>query len=510
MSDLHRSATIADVQVDRLVAGLDRVGGANSTFEAAAFEQLIPLVRRARARDASPVWRLIERVGALGRRPLVQPIESRLDRTRMVAAVAIVALLLAIVALVAFGHLLERPIPPVLYTTEAGLFVSGQDGGPPHQLAAFGPDDNVLWDASPDGSGIALSTLIKGSAAPGWWRIEVLSATGADRRVLAEGPVDPYSLRWAPNGDYLAYVDSVEPDDEGLVSTNLYVARIADGHVSRIPGTWSNLMTWAPDGKRLTGVVVDACPSAIPALAHHRGSVGIVTAATAVIESTFRGDFAVESRPVWSPDGRQLAFMTGPDCSGRSSLALPGYAHSLGVLDIASAAVISLQTTGREGGLVWTNDGEWLLYTTLCRDTPEGPLEVTCAVRRHPPTDANESVEEFGPAMDGAYIPPIVSPDGRWVLTFRPCYEPCQGGVDLPAQPGLLIQPTTGGPARTLATANGYPVPIWTADSNWILFTQTNEAFETALWAIRPDGSGARIVIERVTDEARFNIGSER
>lgn len=113
-----------------------------------------------------------------------------------------------------------------------------------------------------------------------------------------------------------------------------------------------------------------------------------------IIEGAYAGG---NGSPVWSPDGSRIAFTT--DRSGFSQV---------GVVDVASGTVTPITLTPQEHGSVsWSPDGRWL---ALVRNTGLGMSQEVVIVAADGSGD--ERVLSRGEGMRSS---PEFSPDGRWV-----------------------------------------------------------------------------------------------
>jgi Tol biopolymer transport system component len=269
-----------------------------------------------------------------------------------------------------------------------GVYVVDTDGGLPERLTPDPPGESApravaaAW--SPDGDRIALSLYGEEgpTAAPeSTSHIDVLDADGGGRRRLVPFQADAPS--WSPDGDRVAFERSFTID-----TSDIYVVH-ADGsdlrrltrRSSRSPG--SDSPAWSPDGSRIAFVrwpdqSNDLYTGAeIYVVAADGGRSRRVTASRP--ESS--GDFA----PVWSPDGRRIAFVRASeedvtdvyvvnrDGSGLRrlthdgdasepawspdgrSIAFTGRDADLYVVDADGAGLRRLRKTPRfmEGGPVW-------------------------------------------------------------------------------------------------------------------------------------------------------------
>jgi TolB protein len=184
----------------------------------------------------------------------------------------------------------------------------------------------MMWyaspDYSPDGSRIAYAESFS---------IRTLAEDGSDDRWQVDAPCNPAFPRWSPNGRWIAYeacgdIYAVHrdgpvagrqnltesdandltvawaPNGRRFATSNYPGIRIyrTDGTGARtlndLPGAYR--LDWSPNGRQL---VVEAL-----------GDLWLVTAATGAARRITNTPDIQEISPVWSPDGRWIAYGVGP------------------------------------------------------------------------------------------------------------------------------------------------------------------------------------------------------
>lgn len=185
--------------------------------------------------------------------------------------------------------------------SDSPLDIHVMDADGRHMRRLFQGEGTASWPRwSPDGRRIAFQRMDLGSG----FRIYVMNADGTDvRRVTADvGSIEP---DWAPDGTRLLFVATrparavqslytiqLDGTDERLVAGDAACA----GNVYE-PG-------WSPDGTRIV-YRCDAVSSGAIHMIHADGT----NAVRLTPEPPPRPDL-YERYPVWSPDGRQLAFFS--------------------------------------------------------------------------------------------------------------------------------------------------------------------------------------------------------
>ncbi|WP_256890173.1 prolyl oligopeptidase family serine peptidase [Acidomonas methanolica] len=307
------------------------------------------------------------------------------------------------------------------------LLVS-DDGAPPRRLtSSTRPDGTSLWGLalSPDGRMLA---FVEGGdaeypgdtppnadnmALPGRQIVRVLLPDG---RNLAMG--DGHSPVFSPDGHRLAFVEAgtLRIGAPGQPAQTVFTAQ---GDLSA--------PVWSPDGTQIA-VEID------------RGTHGVIALAAAKPDSPPRyipPALAFDRLPVFSPDGRSLAFarMREPLLTAERG---KGRFWSLHVYDVASG-VEHLLWTAPEGngsrfwapegvGLAWTRDGRVLFpwegsgWLRLCAlPASGGPAAPTCL------TPDNAEIASYRLSRDGARLFYTANPGDhdRW----RAWSQPLSGGA---------------------------------------------------------------------------------
>jgi serine/threonine-protein kinase len=344
------------------------------------------------------------------------------------------------------------------------LFVQDLTGGNAIPLAADVPGQHRWPRWSPDGTTLAFLAFDEQGA--GLYLVPALG--GATRRLAQSAPLSEiHGIAWSPDGRRLAYTQRLEGvltvAVEGGASTLL--RREVDTHSP----------SWSPDGARLAyvsgnptfvfgGFVLgNIAPSAIRVLPVEGGEPVTVAPPT-----------SLNGSPVWTPDGRNLLFVSNRDGSRDVyQLPLDGQGRPRGV-------PIRL-TTGLNAHTIALSpaDGQ-LAYAVLqvsanvwAVDLPAAGSVSSAAAR--PVTTGNQAIE----GMD-------VTRDGRW-LAFD---SDLQGNQDI-YRMALL----DGAPERLTTDPSDDFSPAWSADGRRIAF----HSFRTGnrdVFVLDVDGGPA----ERATD----------
>jgi dipeptidyl aminopeptidase/acylaminoacyl peptidase len=259
----------------------------------------------------------------------------------------------------------------------------------PRQLT-FGDrgESGPKW--SPDGRTIAfVSSRGEAGAKAQIW---LLPIDGGEAHQLTNAHDGAGGFEWSPDGSMIAYISAdstprdVEAkrrrrDDAEVFESNfrryhLWVVQVVTGHAYEIVhGDFtlsalaiSSVPQWSPDGTRIAFV---ASPTGL--LRDLRGAVYIVDVATRQLDriaSEFRSAADALNQPVWSPDGRTLAFPTFVQSSRISGDSIPEPLLGNGELvlyDVASKQSKTVDDSHIDVMLSqpqWTPDGKALLFTS--------------------------------------------------------------------------------------------------------------------------------------------------
>ena len=374
-------------------------------------------------------------------------------------------------------------------------------------MAARAPRPEDLYDLrvptdialSPDGRFVAFSVK---SVAPGkdGYRTSLWLAPSdgsAPARQLTVGSKNDASPRWSPDSRQIAFLSDrgsvlqaggggakpgkAEAPKEG--GNQVWLLPFGDGGEARqltdLPKDVEGI-AWSPDGRRLA--IVSTADSLEPAsqperkpgdppapdtrlidtLAYEFNGMGFVNerftrlwtveVASGATELLTRGDHH-DGDPQWSPDGRQVAFVSdrhpNPDLGWRSDIYL---------VDVRTKAVRQLSPgRGRQawGAPAWSPDGRWIAAIGS-RDWRRGELNQPSVWRIR--------------VRDGTA-------------------EDLIGAADLEAAPGMNSDLVGGAVSR----------PGWMADGRWVVFGAPVDG-SLELWRVEVDGGR----VERLTRDRHY------
>jgi dipeptidyl aminopeptidase/acylaminoacyl peptidase len=309
-----------------------------------------------------------------------RPIELEdIVQTREVAEQQLAPDGLTVAFVVRQARLASNDYHDILYTVDA-------TGGPLRRLTEGESIASIRW--TPDGT--AITYLGSRHGAPRLLRIPRRGGAATDPypKLLL-----PAMYEWSPDGERIAFVPVDRPDSaverrvrtEGLIYTghltykNLVDPRWIQNQPSRLvvytlrTGQLDTVWTapnidmtllgfqWAPDGRRIA-LTHDASDRPEDTL---NADLSVVTLETKSVQRII-GWVGVETNPVWSPDGRSLAFQSQGDQPVRVGtlhdnslfvLRLDGRAtRQLGPMSLLNEARILGWTAGGDSLLIERND----------------------------------------------------------------------------------------------------------------------------------------------------------
>jgi Tol biopolymer transport system component len=335
------------------------------------------------------------------------------------------------------------------------------------------------------GSRIAFTSLRNAS-----FDLYVMNADGSKQRRLTTPAFGFPPPAWSPNGRRIAFVSGpgacilsihrvnfVSERNVGSVrDVDISVAN-ADGsglrRLTRGPGV-DCAPVWSPDGQKIAF-------QRLLVRGERDKIVGFdfdvyVINADGSGEQNLTGD-ALSERPIWSPDGRKIAFWSGPDAAGGVYVMnADGSERRLLADGGARLRHQACPNCGSISHVAWSLDGRKIL---LVRDGPSGQ-------------GRNDSRKSYVVVMnaDGggqrrltrtaADDAPTWSPDGRKIA-----FESYRDG-----NPEIYVMNADGSGQRNLTRNPGYDSdPAWSPDGKKIAFTTKREGnFE--IYVMNADGSG--------------------
>jgi serine/threonine protein kinase/Tol biopolymer transport system component len=167
----------------------------------------------------------------------------------------------------------------------------------------------------------------------------------------------------------------------------------------------------------------------------------------------FTFDTAVDGYPVWSPDGKQIAFESSRKGSGQQIFIKPA--------DSAAPEQILLERAGNQWPLDWSGDGKFLLYHDPGKNNGDlFALPMTGNNQEPIPIATSTANERIG----------VFSPDDRWVAIQ----------TDQSGRREIVVQsfPNPGG--KWQVSLDGGRTPRWSADGKELYFISPDQKLMAA------------------------------
>lgn len=386
-----------------------------------------------------------------------------------------------------------------------GIWLVPALGGVPRPLTTFG--SNPAW--SPDGSRVAFQGQSWTGSSEGSWSagegstLWVVPADGGTPRpvttIEAVGPGGHGGPAWSPDGRLLSFVSalrafSVRPDGSGLrqTSLDLWVREVVwerGGRSQLWTGSRSgNWFVWRVPVDPSTGVPTGepealasggekASAWAHPALSGDGRRIAYVTFRTrheilaqrvdadgrpvGAPEPLVPGVAGRKAPPIFSPDGRRLAFRT----------VRPGEGQALWIADLESGDVRLLaEQPGLQWSRAWLDGGRRMAYVVPgARGGSILSIDVeTGETREHRALDEH------------VVSAPMLGPDGRTLVAHG-----ARGGAL-----NVWAMDLEGGPARPLTDDDeGVGYPVWSPDGSGLAVEIMRDGHTRVGWL--PPGGGA-------------------
>ncbi len=194
----------------------------------------------------------------------------------------------------------DRPGPPPSWND---LYVMNADGGKVRQLTVTPEvsENNAGW--SPDGRHIVYNAApIAADRTRQAAQIWIIDADGSNARPLTTGSSQNSYPAWSPNGLSIAFISDRDADvASDLMSTEdgaIYLMEADGSNVRRLTeDRRARAPVWSPDGKRI----------AFDTTRDGNFEIYVINA-DGSDQRRLTNDSHDDARPTWSPDGREVAF----------------------------------------------------------------------------------------------------------------------------------------------------------------------------------------------------------
>ena len=229
---------------------------------------------------------------------------------------------------------------------------------------------------------------------------EVWLVTVEDGSITVLADLLATDLEWSPNGDLLAIAGGSEIASGELQDARIHLYAPSTETLRTLDDTLGvRQLTWSPDGARIAYAGRGAEPSS-PAAYDSAGGLRVIDMETGQQEILTDGYHAFHGiGPVWSPDGRTIAYQRFPGCcSERHEVVLVTPDDRSEQTGLANEVVLPIERTTADGSslelfpwhVTWSPDGTYLLYVAWTYPNGccnEGTVERTVVIAV--PTDAD-------------------------------------------------------------------------------------------------------------------------
>lgn len=331
--------------------------------------------------------------------------------------------------------------------------------------AVVDPNQDLLLGWSPDGGQILFASDRTG--AMGLWCLPFRAGKPAGRARLVKPDIGKFETSMGLSASGALYLGITGTNyDIVLASVDWnrgVVAAPSIITVSRSVG--SNLdANWSPDGRQL---------------AYISGRGLMILSVDSGRHRELHLKLSRFNKPRWSPDGHSF-LVQGTDLKGRNGF-FRADSESGDVEMLAPAASGGNPVYG--GNAEWSRDGKKVYLTQMDRGDRESTDRQISAIFERELESGKERRLVSPPVAGFSYV----SPDGRWIAT---------GGRDLVNNARFaMIIPTDGGESRELVRPQGdeqLDVFGWTPDGRSVIVSKTPPGKATEFWMIPIGGEPTR------------------
>jgi Tol biopolymer transport system component len=300
-----------------------------------------------------------------------------------------------------------------------------------------------------------------------------VDAEGNNLEALATIPGYVDSVEWSPDGKHIAFFAEQEIR---LISAD--GAEDTARTIAKGSGVLVRSLSWSPDSSRLAFDRVQK--------GTQYAQVIVVLDVATGAETTLRGEQEGAWAPVWSPDGKQLAFLSqGPE-----------RVVGLGCGDHLRSELWAMDSGGLNARQL-AKGGDFYAEASWARAVesapqpvdaqPVTPPEVVPPVARDTSTSTSKPVKPVEPAApEEVPAAPVAEAVPKAAIAVR-------GSNAI-----YLVDPDTAAAHKVPGTADMI-APAWSPDDSLLAVERVGKAGGSSVYTIKPDGTQPQLVLENAS-----------
>lgn len=276
-----------------------------------------------------------------------------------------------------------------------------------------------------------------------------------------------YNPVWSPDGRFLTYQSTEEP--VGMGSSATYVYDFETQVAQALPTAWHNF-GWSPDGSALLTIDMDAAGD---------GEIAVFDLESGDLQRLTDNEVH-DSYPAWSPDGQQIAYLSGFPEADLMVMSASG--------ENPQQLTHGFSINTESSLLQWSPDGRVIAFSV------KGDFIGADQISEIYTINADGSELRQLTDTGGVNLQPRWSPDGTQLIFFGYAL----GAFDDISDPDSLRTEVfrinaDGSDLVNLSQSSSLDYhPAWSPDGEWIAFASIRE--KPGIFIMRPDGTDLRMI----------------